>query len=115
MGIKIPPRLTPRLLARLVRRYNNRMAATLRHRTTDEIVREILAELPPRRPCIEVVDDSMARVLRAKTEWERLQIAAGMWRSGRRLLQAVVKQENPDWTAEQVDREVASRMSHGLA
>ncbi|HEV3342824.1 MAG TPA: hypothetical protein VG125_20800 [Pirellulales bacterium] len=84
------------------------------HRTTDEIARDLVTALPPRRPCIEVVDPVMAQVLRQKTEWERLEIATGMWRSARRILQATIQQENPNWTPDQVDREAARRMSHGL-
>lgn len=80
----------------------------------DEIVRDIATVLGPRRPCIEVVEPAMAQVLRAKTEWERLEIAAGMWRSARRIPQATIQQQHPEWTKAEVDREAARRMSHGL-
>ncbi|HQU42035.1 MAG: hypothetical protein B7Z73_06220 [Planctomycetia bacterium 21-64-5] len=90
------------------------MNTSHRLRSTDKLARTIAAELPRRRPCIEVVDPTMAEVLREKTEWQRLEIAAGMWRSARRMVQAVIAHENPAWTTDQVDREVASRMSHGL-
>lgn len=64
--------------------------------------------------CIEVVDDTMTAVLKGRTPAERLEMAAGMWRSARDLIQATVRQRHPDWSAEQVQREVARRMSHGV-
>lgn len=64
--------------------------------------------------CIEVVDDAMVAVLKSRTAVERLEIAAGMWRSARDLIQATVQQRHPDWDTVQVQREVARRMSHGV-
>lgn len=62
-----------------------------------------------------MIDDTMAAVLRAKSPAERLAIANGMWRSARRIIEAVLRAEQPDWTDEQIRREVARRMSHGAA
>lgn len=62
---------------------------------------------------IEVMDDMMADVLRSKTPAERLLIASGMWRSAWRMIEGILRSENPDWTDEQIRREVARRMSHG--
>ncbi len=64
---------------------------------------------------VEILDDAMAAVLRAKSPAERLAIANGMWRSARRIIEAVLRAEQPDWTDEQIRREVARRMSHGAA
>lgn len=64
--------------------------------------------------CIEVVDDTMVAVLKARTSAERLEMAAGMWRSARDLIQATVQQRHPDWDTEKVQREVARRLSHGV-
>jgi hypothetical protein len=67
-----------------------------------------------RRPiCIEVIDDAMAEVYRAKTPAERLAISNGMWRSARRIIDAVLRAEHPDWPEEAINREIARRMSHG--
>ena len=67
------------------------------------------------RPLIdfEVMDYAMAEVLRAKSEAERLQIAARMWQSARTILRGAILTENPDWDIEQVNREIARRISHG--
>jgi hypothetical protein len=65
----------------------------------------------PRR--IEVLDDVMAEVLRRKTPAERLAIGFGLWRSARTLLRGQLTSLHPGWTAAQLDREVARRLSHG--
>lgn len=64
-------------------------------------------------PKIEVVDDDMAAILRAKSETERLQMGFAMWESARAMIRAVITAENPTWSTEQIDRAVAHRMSHG--
>ena len=59
------------------------------------------------------IDPEMARVLAAKTERERLQIAWGMYRSARRMLQRIVQFEHCDLSPEEQQRIVTNRMSHG--
>ena len=68
----------------------------------------------PRRPLnVELMDDTMADVLRAKSPAERLAIANGMWRSARRMIESLLYAEHPEWTDDEIRREVARRMSHG--
>jgi hypothetical protein len=62
---------------------------------------------------IEVLDDAMAEVLRRKEPWERLAIGFGLWRDARKMLDHHLRTRHPDWTDEQISREVARRMSHG--
>lgn len=62
---------------------------------------------------IEVVDDAMADVLRLKTPAERIGIGFGLWTAARTMLSAHLRREHPDWSGEQLQREVARRMSHG--
>lgn len=62
---------------------------------------------------LEALDDLMVEVLVAKTGAERLAIAAGMYRSARRMLSCHLRSRHPDWTAEQVQAEAARRLSHG--
>lgn len=62
---------------------------------------------------LEVVDEMMASVLRDKTEAQRLAIANGLWVYARDLLRSILRQEHPDWTDEQIQRETARRLSHG--
>lgn len=62
---------------------------------------------------IEVIDDTMAEVLRRKTPAERLAIGFGLWRSARKLLRGQLASLHPDWDAARLDQEVARRLSHG--
>lgn len=62
---------------------------------------------------IEVMDDAMAAVLRAKSGAERLRIAFGMYASARRMLMSHLRAEHPDWDERRVIAEAARRMSHG--
>jgi Rv0078B-related antitoxin len=63
---------------------------------------------------MEVMDDAMTDILRQKTEVERLRIAARMWTSARVILRGAIRTEHPDWNVDQVNREIARRISHGL-
>jgi hypothetical protein len=61
----------------------------------------------------EVVDHETAAILRKKSPTERLAIAHGMWRSARNMLLCALRSQHPEWTDEQVEREVSRRLSHG--
>ena len=65
-------------------------------------------------PEFEMLDDQMAEILQQKTEAERLRIAARMYRSARTILRGAIRTEHPDWNIEQVNREIARRISHGV-
>ena len=54
----------------------------------------------------------MAEILRAKSGAERLRIAFGMWESTRRMLIYMLKGDHPDWSQEQILREVSRRLAH---
>ena len=62
---------------------------------------------------IEVVDDDMARILRAKTGAERLKIANDMFVAARRMIASHLAAEHPDWDEERIQRETSRRISHG--
>lgn len=63
---------------------------------------------------MEVMDDAMAEVLRQKTEVERLRIMNRMWTSARVILRGAIQTEHPDWSVDQVNGEIAQRISHGV-
>lgn len=65
----------------------------------------------PRR--IEVLDDEMAAVLRAKTGAERLRTASGLFAAARRMIASQLAAEHPDWEAVRVREETARRLLHG--
>jgi hypothetical protein len=72
------------------------------------------ANEPPRQPEYrDRLDDDMVRILQGMTPAQRLAIAHGMWRSARDMLTNLTRAEHPDWSDEQVGREVARRLSHG--
>ncbi len=62
---------------------------------------------------IEVMDDAMVEVLRRKEPWERIAIGFDMWISAWNMLASLLSGLHPEWSEEQVRREVARRMSHG--
>lgn len=64
---------------------------------------------------IEIIDDTMARVLREKTPQQRLAIAFGLWASAKKQLTNYLRSEHPDWDDMMVQREVVKRLSHGIA
>ncbi len=65
------------------------------------------------RPQLELLDDEMVLVLSAKTGAERLAMAAGMFRSARRMISSHLRAENPDWDTARIHAEAARRLSHG--
>ena len=66
-----------------------------------------------RKPHVETLDEEMAEVFANMTGAERLAIAAGMFRSARRILSSHLRSEHPDWTPERLQNEVVRRLSHG--
>jgi hypothetical protein len=62
---------------------------------------------------IEIVDPATAEILRHKTEAERLAIAWGMWKSARSMLANLLRAEHHDWSAIEINREIARRFAHG--
>lgn len=60
----------------------------------------------------DVIQPELVRVLAAKSEAERLQIAWGMWRSAFRIVQRIVAMELPNLSAEEQQQVVTRRMSH---
>ncbi|MGA7501766.1 MAG: hypothetical protein WBX00_33965 [Isosphaeraceae bacterium] len=69
--------------------------------------------MEPRLRRIAILDDRMAELLRSKTEAERFAMIDRSWRFARQMIQAMIVHEHPDWSEDQVRREVARRMSHG--
>ncbi len=70
------------------------------------------ARLPAR---IEMIDDEMARIIRAKTGAERLRIASGMYASARQMLLSYLRAEHADWDEKRIQQEAVRRLSHGAA
>ena len=62
---------------------------------------------------METVDEKVAEILRSKTPTERLAMANAMWKFAWQMTRAIAVREDPDWPADEIDRHVAQRMSHG--
>jgi hypothetical protein len=62
---------------------------------------------------IEMIDDDMVAIMRAKTGVERLAIAYQMYSGAWRMLRAHLQSEHPDWDQKRLELEVARRLSHG--
>ena len=62
---------------------------------------------------IEVVDETMAEILRRKTPAERIRIGFALWTSARDMLMTYLKKNHPDWDQGRIEKEVARRLSHG--
>ena len=61
----------------------------------------------------EMIDDRVAEALRQKTDAQRLRSVDAFWNSARAILKAAIRTEHPDWSLDQVNVEVARRISHG--
>jgi len=62
---------------------------------------------------IEVIDDTMAEILRRKTPTERIRIGFALWTSAHNMLMIHLKKTHPEWNNDRVAKEVARRLSHG--
>jgi hypothetical protein len=62
---------------------------------------------------VEVIEDDMARIIRAKSGAERLRIASGMYASARQMLLSHLRAEHAEWDERRIQQEAARRLSHG--
>lgn len=69
--------------------------------------------IDPRR--IEVIDDATAAMLRRLSPVERWEMANRMVVQAREMIRSLVRSQHPAWTADGVEAEVRTRMSHGAA
>jgi hypothetical protein len=69
--------------------------------------------LETKRPCVEILDDAIVKVLRGKTPVERIAMVFDAERTMRLMLRADVVWRHPDWSAERVAEETAGRFCRG--
>ncbi len=62
---------------------------------------------------IEVVDKKVAEILRTKTGQERLKMAWDSWTFFCQRLNAYLRNTHPEWTQEEIQKEIIKRMSYG--
>lgn len=64
-------------------------------------------------PTEDDIAPAVAAIMRRKSEEERLRIAWELWQFASDMLGNLVRSDHPEWTATEVQREVARRMAHG--
>ncbi|MGL6094443.1 MAG: hypothetical protein ACRC7O_01405 [Fimbriiglobus sp.] len=62
---------------------------------------------------IEVVDRAMAEILRGKTPAERVAMTGQANNVARMLMAAGIRARNPDWSENDITREIVRRMTDG--
>jgi hypothetical protein len=62
---------------------------------------------------IEVVDDRVAEILRSKSGPERLNMVWAAWSFFEQRIKAHLKSMHPDWTEEQIRKEIFRRVTYG--
>ncbi len=62
---------------------------------------------------IEVVDDRVAEILRKKTGQDRLKMIWDSWTYFNKRLEAYLKNIHPEWTQEEIRKEMARRVLYG--
>jgi len=65
--------------------------------------------LDQRPPCVEVLDEAMAEILRQKTPAERVAMVFDAERTMRLMLEAHLRWQHPDWETGQIVGEIARR------
>jgi hypothetical protein len=74
---------------------------------------QVPTPVTPRRPVVEILDPMVVQILRQKTPAVRLEQAFRMWETARLIVGGGVRQQHPDWSEDEVLREIARRLSHG--
>ena len=62
---------------------------------------------------IEVIDDKVAEILKRKTGQERLKMVWDSWTYFNERLRAYLKSNHPEWTDEELRKEIIRRMTYG--
>lgn len=72
-----------------------------------------LADSEESLPPFEIISDQMAEILRRKTEAQRLRSVDAFWKSARSILRAAILSAHPHWSVQEVNAEIARRISNG--
>jgi ABC-type transport system involved in cytochrome bd biosynthesis fused ATPase/permease subunit len=62
---------------------------------------------------IEVIDDKIAEIMKTKSGQERLNMVWDAWTFFEKTIRAYLKNRHPEWTEEQIQKEVVRRVTHG--
>ncbi|HEV2968522.1 MAG TPA: hypothetical protein VGY55_00955 [Pirellulales bacterium] len=75
--------------------------------------KDVNLNAPKRRPCVELLDEQMVAILRAKVPAERIAMVFDAERTMRLLLEAHLRSRHPDWSAPRIAAEIARRRRLG--
>ncbi len=78
----------------------------------DSAIAEPRSQLDYRR--IEIVEPQMAEIYRSKTVTQRIQLMLDANATMRLLIAGALRTQNPDWSEQAIDQEVAKRMLNGV-
>lgn len=62
---------------------------------------------------IEVIDDKIAEILKKKTGQERLKMVWDSWTYFCQRIEAHLKSSHPEWTEEEIQKEIVKRVLYG--
>ena len=79
----------------------------------DECMSQGTGDLETKRPCVEILDEAIVRVLRSKTPAERIAMVFDAERTMRLMLRADLIWRHPDWSEQRVIQETARRFCYG--
>ncbi len=63
---------------------------------------------------IEVVDDKIAEIIKAKSGMERLNMVWDAWTIFEKRIRVYLKNRHPEWTEEQIQEEMVRRVTYGV-
>jgi len=62
---------------------------------------------------IEVIDDKIAEIMKMKSGQERLNMVWDAWTFFEKRIRAYLRNIHPDWTEEQIQKEMVRRVAYG--
>jgi hypothetical protein len=62
---------------------------------------------------IEVIDDKIAEIMKSKSGQERLNMVWDAWAFFEKRIRVYLKNMHPEWTEEQIQKEIVKRLTHG--
>ena len=62
---------------------------------------------------IEAIDDKTAEIMKSKSGKERLNMVWDAWAFFEKRIRVYLKNMHPEWTEEQIQKEIVKRVTHG--
>lgn len=62
---------------------------------------------------IEAIDDKIAEIMKTKSGMERLNMAWDAWAFFEKRIKIHLKNKHPEWTEDQIQKEIVKRVTYG--